>query len=156
MQASALLLAALLALSPGCLGRLDTFSTTQQVMVSPITPGGYYTNWSQTTFSQSIDPGKQVHLVGVTLSSSTGEFSWLSSFEGAADVDLTQVIVRKTSFADAGGTTSLDVVDTGNLRSLFPTGNSFRLYWYVVFAPTLAQAYPDGVTVTVTYTIEVD
>jgi hypothetical protein len=150
------LLAALLVLSNGCFGRTNMVSATQHLTIAPVTAGGFYSGWSGTTFSQSIPANKQVRLVSVTATSSTGEFTWASSLKGAAQPDMSELIVAKSSFEGAKGTTDIDVVDTGDLRSLFPDGNSFRLYWEFEYAPTLTQAYPDGVTVAVTYTIEVE
>lgn len=149
-------LAALLAVATGCPGRTNVFQGTQHLTISPIVPGGYFDGYTGTSFSQSIDPTKQVHLLGLTVSSSTGEFSWAGSLTGAADDTMTKVIVNKPSFAGAKGTTDLDIVDTGDLRSLFPEGNSFRIYWAFQYAPTIAQQYPNGVTLTFTYTIEID
>jgi hypothetical protein len=151
-----LLLAVLLAVGTGCPGLTNVIQATQHLTISPIVAGGYFDGYTGTTFSEGIDRSKKVHLLGLTVSSSTGEFSWVSSVKGAANDTMTEVIVDKPSFAGAKGTTDLDVVDTGDLRSLFPEGNSFRLYWAVNYAPTLAQQYPNGVTVTFTYTIEIE
>jgi hypothetical protein len=150
-------LAALLAVATGCPGRTNVIQATQHLTISPIVAGGYFDGYTGTTFSQGIDPNKKVRLLALTVSSSTGEFSWVGSVTGAANNTMTEVIVDKSSFAGVKGTTDLDIVDTGDLRSLFPAeGNSFRLYWAVNYAPTLAQQYPDGVTVTFTYTIEIE
>jgi len=34
--------------------------------------------------------------------------------------------------------------------------NALEIDWNVQFAPTLPQSYPDGATLTVTYTIQTD
>jgi len=149
-------LAALLAVATGCPGRTNIVQATQHLSISPVVAGGYYDGYTGTTFSEGIPTGKQVHLLGLTVSSSTGEFSWAGSLTGAANQTMSEVIVDKPSFAGAKGTTDLDIVDTGDLRSLFPEGNSFRVYWAFNYAPTLAQQYPNGVTVTFTYTIEIE
>jgi hypothetical protein len=148
-------LALLLALSYGCGGRTNVLSTTQHITVAPVA-GGSYTGYDTTTFSQSLPPNTPVHLLGVTASSSTGEFSWVSSLKVTAPDNPDVTIISKASFAEAQGSTDLDVVDTGDLRSLFPTGNSFRLDWFVAYASALAQPYPDGVTITVTYSFRLD
>jgi hypothetical protein len=149
-------IAALLAIATGCPGRTNIIQATQHLTVQPIIAGGSFVGYTGTTFSQSIDPTKKVHLLGLTVASSSGEFSWAGSLEGAADDSMSEVIVKKPSFAGAKGTTDLDIVDTGDLRKLFPEGNSFRLYWALNYAPSLAQQYPNGVNVTFTYTIEVE
>lgn len=149
-------LAALLAVATGCPGRTNIVQATQHLTITPIIPGGYFNGYTGTSWSQSIDSSKKVHLLGLTVSSSTGEFSWAGSVEGAANDTMTEVIVDKSSFAGAKGTVDLDVVDTGDLRSLFPEGNSFKLYWAWNYAPEILQQYPDGVTVTLTYTIEIE
>jgi hypothetical protein len=149
-------LAALLAVATGCPGRTNIIQATQHLSISPIVAGGSYDGYTGTTFSEGIDPSKKVHLLGLTVSSSTGEFSWAGSLTGAANETMSQVIVNKPSFAGAKGTTDLNIVDTGDLRSLFPEGNSFRVYWAFDYASTLAQQYPNGVTVTFTYTIEIE
>jgi hypothetical protein len=149
-------LAVLLAVATGCPGRTNVIQATQHLTLSPVIPGGYFDGYTGTSFSGSIDPSKQVHLLGLSVSSSTGDFSWAGSLTGAANNTMTEVIVNKPSFAGATGTTQLDIVDTGDLRSLFPQGNSFRVYWAFQYAPTIAQQYPNGVTVTFNYTIEVE
>jgi hypothetical protein len=149
-------LAALLAVATGCPGRTNIIQATQHLTISPIVAGGYFDGYTGTTFSEGIPTGKKVHLLGLTVSSSSGEFSWLGSVTGAANDTMTEVIVDKSSFAGVKGTTDLDIVDTGDLRSLFPEGNSFRVYWAVNYASALTQQYPNGVTVTFTYTIEIE
>jgi len=149
-------LAALLAVATGCPGRTNIIQATQHLTLTPIVPGGGFTGYTGTSFSEGIDPSKKVHLLGLTVASSTGEFSWAGSLTGAANQTMTEVIVDKPSFAGAKGTTDLDIVDTGDLRSLFPEGNSFKLYWAFDYAPSIAQQYPNGVTVTFTYTIEIE
>ncbi|HTQ43647.1 MAG TPA: hypothetical protein VMI75_12880 [Polyangiaceae bacterium] len=149
-------LAALLAVATGCPGRTNIIQATQHLSISPIVAGGSFDGYTGTTFSEGIPTGKKVHLLGLTVSSSTGEFSWAGSLTGAANDAMTEVIVNKPSFAGVKGTTDLDIVDTGDLRSLFPEGNSFRLYWDFNYASTLAQQYPNGITVTFTYTIEIE
>jgi hypothetical protein len=149
-------LAAVLALATGCPGRTNIFQATQHLTLKPVIPGGYFNGYTGTSFSESIDPHKKVRLLGLSISSSSGEFSWAGSVRGAANDTMTEVIVDKPSFAGAKGTTDLDIVDTGDLRRLFPSGNSFKLYWAFNYAPEPAQQYPDGVTVTFTYTIELE
>ncbi len=146
---------ALVALIAGCPGRTDVLQTSQHLTLQP-SPGGTFNGYTGTSFDHSIDQSKRVHLLDLTMSSSTGEFSWASSVTGSASSDMSEVIVTKSSLESATGTTSFDIVDTGDLRSLFPSGNSFRIYWSVAFASAFAQAYPDGVVVTLNYTIEID
>jgi hypothetical protein len=151
-------LVALLPLVPfvaGCPGRTNVVHGTQHLTLEP-TAGGNFSGYTGTTWSESIDASKKVHLLDLSVSSSSGEFSWASSATGSATPDMTQVLVTKPSFAGVGGSTSFDIVDTGDLRSLFPDANSFRMYWALEFAPTLTQPYPQGVTVTLDYTLEVD
>jgi hypothetical protein len=149
-------LAALLAVATGCPGRTNIIQATQHLTIQPIIAGGAFNGYTGTSWSESIDSNKKVHLLGLTISSSTGEFSWAGSVTGAANDAMTEVIVDKSSFAGSKGTTDLNIVDTGDLRSLFPSGNSFKLYWAFDYAPSLAQQYPNGVTVTFTYTIEIE
>jgi hypothetical protein len=121
-----------------------------------VIPGGTYIGYSGTSFSQSIPAGKEVHLLSATISSSTGEFSWASSLVGSASQsEGAQVIVQKSSFEGASGTTDLDVVDTGNLVPLFQDGSSIRVYWILQFSDSPAQSYPNGVTVTFDYQFEI-
>jgi hypothetical protein len=153
-----LTLAALLPLVPllaGCPGRTNVFQGTQHLTLEPTAAGNFW-GYTFTNFSESIDASKKVHLLDLSVSSSSGEFSWASSVTGAASPDMSEIIVTKSSFAGVGGSTAFDIVDTGDLRPLFPQDNSFRLYWTVDFAPTLAQSYPEGVVLTLNYTIEID
>jgi hypothetical protein len=156
MPTRLLILVATILLFSGCFGRTNVLSTTQHISLPALMAGGGYTGYTGTSFSPSIDSTKQVHLVGVTVSASSGDFSWASSMTGTAQPDGTRVLVSKSDFGEAPGTTSLDVVDKSDLRTLFTDGSSFRVYWNIAYAPTLAQQYPDGITVTVTYTVEVD
>lgn len=149
-------LATLLALATGCPGRTNIFQATQHLTLQPVIAGGYFDGFTGTSWSEGIPPDKKVHLLGLTMSSSTGEFSWAGSLVGAADQSMSEVIVQKPSFAGAKGTTDIDVVDTGDLHKLFPDGNSFKLYWAFNYAPAIQQQYPNGVTVTFTYTIEIE
>ncbi len=149
-------IAALLAIATGCPGRTNIIQATQHLTLSPVIAGGYFDGYTGTSWSQGIPPDKKVHLLGLTLSSSTGEFSWAGSLMGAADQSMSEVIVEKQSFAGAKGTTDIDIVDTGDLHKLFPDGSSFKLYWAFDYAPALQQQYPNGVTVTFTYTIEIE
>jgi hypothetical protein len=151
-------LAAVLALATGCPGRMNVIQVTEHMVIgqSDMIAGGYYDGYSGTSFSPGIPSNKKVRLLGLKASSSSGEFSWVDSVTGAADNAMTEVVVDKSSFAGASGTTELDVVDTGDLRGLMPDSNSFKLYWALNYAPSFTQAYPDGVTVTLTYTIEIE
>ncbi|HEX8791647.1 MAG TPA: hypothetical protein VF765_11905 [Polyangiaceae bacterium] len=151
-----IVLAALIALFTGCPGRTNILQASQHLTLQPVIAGGYFQGFTGTSWSEGIPPDKKVHLLSLTMTSSTGEFSWAGSLEGAADESMSKVIVEKQSFAGAKGTTDIDVVDTGDLHALFPQGNSFKLYWVFDYAPTLAQQYPNGVTVTFTYTIEIE
>jgi hypothetical protein len=151
-----LILVATIVPSSGCFGRTNVGSTTQHISLPPLMAGGGYTGYTGTSFSPSIDATKQVHLVGVTVSASSGDFSWASSMTGSAEPGQTRVLVSKSDFGEAEGTTALDVIDKSDLRSLFTDGSSFRVYWSILYAQTLAQQYPDGITITVTYTVEVD
>lgn len=150
------LIAALLALATGCPGRTNIFQASQHLTLQPVIAGGYFNGFTGTSWSEGIPAGKKVHLLSLTMSSSTGEFSWAGSLVGAANESMSEVIVEKQSFVGAKGTTDIDVVDTGDLHQLFPEGNSFKLYWAFDYAPQLQQQYPNGVTVTFTYTIEIE
>lgn len=149
-----LLALAALALA-GCPGRTTTNQMTQHITLTPAA-SGYYVGYSGTTFSQQIPTNKQVHLLSVTLTSSTGEFTWAASLVGSAGQTAGgPVLVSKTSFAGAGASTDLDVVDTGDLLPLYPT-QDFAMYWQIDFAPELAQSYPDGIDVTVHYVLDIE
>ena len=151
-----IVLAALIALATGCPGRTNILQASQHLTLQPVIAGGYFDGFTGTSWSEGIPPDKKVHLLSLTMTSSTGEFSWAGSLVGAADQSMSQVIVEKQSFVGAKGTTDIDVVDTGDLHKLFPQGNSFKLYWAFNYAPEIAQQYPNGVTVTFTYTIEIE
>jgi hypothetical protein len=139
----------------GCPGRTTTNQVSQSVTVQPL-PSGYFAGFSGTTFSQTIPSNKQVHLLSATITSSSGEFTWASSLTGTAgDGPDAPVVVSKTSFAGAGATTDLDVVDTGDLLPLFPT-QDFKVYWLIDFAGTLTQSYPNGIDLTVTYELDIE
>ena len=145
----------LVAALAGCPGRTTTNDVTQHVTFTPI-PGGYYVGYSGTTFSQSIPTDKHVHLLSATLTSSTGEFSWASSMSGSAGQTAGgPLIVSKASFAGAGATTELDIDDKDDLLPLYPT-QDFAIYWQIDFAAELAQAYPNGIDLTVTYELDVE
>ena len=54
------------------------------------------------------------------------------------------------------GPATLDIVDTGDLRPLFVDDHTVRLNWNAQFVSAVERSYPDGVTVTVSYTLEMD
>jgi hypothetical protein len=135
----ALVIAILAGALLGCPGRTTTNQVSQHV-----------------TVSQTIPTNKTVHLLSATVTSSTGEFTWATSLTGTAgDGADAPVVVSKTSFAGAAGTTDLDVVDTGDLLPLFPT-QDFKVYWLIDFAGTLTQSYPNGIDLTVTYELDIE
>ena len=140
----------------GCPGQKEVNEVDQHATLTP-TPAGYWVGYTSTKFSQSIPAGKHVYLLSATLTSSSGEFTWASSMTGTAGQgDGATVVLQKTSFADAttGGTTSLDVVDTGDLLPLYPT-QDFRVDWVIEYSPSLAQAYPNGLDLTFTYQLDI-
>jgi hypothetical protein len=142
--------------SAGC-GRTNEYQGTQHLTIQPA--AGCFTGYSQTNFGDSIDPTVSVHLLQVSLTSSSGEFSWASSVTGSAPATGTAagpMLVSRTSFLDAQNPTDLDIDDSGDIRPLFPDEHTFRITWAFACAPTLTQAYPQGVTVTVAYTLELD
>jgi hypothetical protein len=47
-------------------------------------------------------------------------------------------------------------VDTGNLLPLFPDPQDIKIYWVLQFASSPAQSYPDGVTVTFDYELQIE
>ncbi len=151
----ALLLAVGLALLTACPGIKNVNPFTQHITLQPLA-GGSYSGYSRTTFGQRIPAGKKLYLRSATITSSTGEFTWATSLTGAASPDAgAQVLVSKPSFEGAERTTELDVVDTGDILPLYPD-QDFRVYWSLQYASTLTQAYPDGVTLDVTYELEMD
>jgi hypothetical protein len=139
----------------GCPGRTTTNQMTQHISLTPL-PAGWYAGYSGTTFSQKIPSDKHVHLLSATLTSSTGEFSWASSLVGSAGQAAGgPVIVSKASFAGAGATTDLEIDDTDDLLPLYPT-QDFAMYWQIDFSAELAQAYPNGIEVTVNYVLDIE
>jgi hypothetical protein len=140
----------------GCPGEQTINQVAEHVTINPVIPGGTYIGYSGTTFGQSIPSGKKVHLLSATVTSSSGEFSWANSLVGtAAQTEGAQIIVEKTSFSGATSPTDLDVVDTGDLLPLYPT-QDFRIYWVLQFSDSPAQSYPDGVTLTFNYQLQIE
>jgi hypothetical protein len=135
-----------------CGGMTDVYTGTQHLQIPAIGAGGTWTGWSETTFEESIPQGKSVHLLGVTLTSSTGDFSWLASASGSTPSG--QPIASLGSMESITGPAYMNVEYDGNLVPLMVDPNTIRMNWSEQFAPTLAQSYPDGITVTVTYSIE--
>jgi hypothetical protein len=149
-------LATLIACLGGCPGEQTINTITEHLDINPVIPGGTFIGYSGTSFSQGIPAGKQVHLLSATISSSSGEFSWADSLVGTAGMtEGSQIILQKTSFSGAKNPTDLDVVDTSNLVPLMSSSQDVRIYWDLQFADSPAQSYPNGVTVTFTYQLEI-
>jgi len=87
----------------------------------------------------------------VTLTSSTGDFSWLAS--SSASTPSGQPLVSLGSMESITGPAFMNVEYDGNLVPLMVNPNSIQINWSGQFAPTIAQTYPDGITVTVTYSL---
>jgi hypothetical protein len=139
----------------GCPGQTTVNQFTQHLDVNPILAGGTFTGYTGTTFGETIPSNKKVTLLSAAMTSSTGEFSFISSMTGTATQSGGEMLMSKASFSGAANPTDLDVVDTGDLLPLYPD-QDFRVYWTVQLSPTLAQAYPNGATLTFTYSIEID
>ena len=152
-----LALACLLCCLPGCPGEQTVNHVSEHLTIDPVIPGGTFIGYSGTSFSQAIPSGKKVTLLSATITSSSGEFSWASSLVGtASQTEGSQNIVEKTSFAPGTSPADLDIVDTGNLLPLFPDTQDFKIYWVLQFAPSPAQSYPNGVTVTFDYELQIE
>lgn len=148
-------LSVLVATAAGCPG-IQTVNTVQQHLNIQVIPGGSYSGYSGTSFSESIPSSKKVTLLSATLSSDSGEFSWAKSLVGTAgDSESSPVLLEKTSFAGATSPTDLDVAYTGDLLPLYPT-QDFRVYWAIQFASDPAQSYPNGVNATVSLTFQIE
>jgi hypothetical protein len=153
LKRSILLAVGLAVGAASCGGMTNQFSGTQHLTIASVVPGGTWTGYSETTFQDSIPAGKTVHLTSVTLTSSSGEFSWLSSTQGATPSG-TQV-VSLSSMEKITGPATLNIDYTGDLRSELVNANTVRINWNEQFAQSV-KPYPDGLTVTVAYTIELD
>ena len=141
----------------GCPGRTNIVTVTQHLQIQPVA-GDTYSGYTGTTFGEAVDPGKKIYLRDAKLTSSSGEFSWISSMSGTAENDGgTKELISKGSFADAkGGTVELDIDDKGDLHSLYPDGQNFRVYWDWAFTTSPAQSYPNGIELTFTYTLDIE
>jgi hypothetical protein len=137
-----------------CGGITDVYTATQHLQLQGIAAGGTFGIADTTTFEYSVPAGKTVHLVSVSLTSSTGDFSWLASVSGAAPSG--QPLASAMSMESITGAASMNIEFEGDLVPLMLSPNSLEVDWNAQFAPTLAQSYPDGVTVTVTYSIQSD
>jgi len=135
-----------------CGGMTDVFTGTQHLQIPAVNAGGTWTGWAATTFEDSVPQGKKVRLLGVSLASSTGDFSWLASSSGSAPSG--QPIVSLGSMESITGPAYMNVEYDGDLVPLMVNPNTIRMNWSEQFAPTIAQSYPDGITVTVTYSIQ--
>jgi hypothetical protein len=140
--------------SLSCNGRTNQLTETQHLTLTTIEAGTTVTGFTQTTFEDSIDASEVVNLLDVSIASSTDEFSWLASVTGAAPSG--QLVVSRSPMNDTESPVSLTVVDTGNVRPLFVDEHTVRLNWVTQIASTLSQSYPDGVTITITYTLQLD
>jgi hypothetical protein len=140
--------------SVSCGGITNQLSGTQHLTFVSVVPGGSWSGYSQTTFQDTIPTDKTVHLLNVTFTSSTGEFSWLASTVGTAPSG--QQVVSLSSMEGITGPATLNIVDTGDLRPLFVDDHTVRLNWNAQFPSAVERSYPDGVTVTVSYTLEMD
>lgn len=147
-------LLALAMATAGCGGLTNQYTGTQHLTIQSVIPGGSWTGYSETTFQDSLPSGKSVHLLDVTLTSSTGEFSWLDSSSGTAPSG--QQIVSLSPMEGITGTANLNVDYTGDLRPLMVDSHTVKMNWDEQFAPTVTHSYPNGITVTVSYTIELE
>jgi hypothetical protein len=152
------LTAGLLAVSLlACPGQTTVNQVTQHVQVSPVLGGGTWTGYTGTTFGETIPSSKKVTLLSATVSSSSGEFSFAGSLTGATAPDGGgEVLVQKATFTGATSPTPLEIMDTGDLLPLFPN-QDFRIYWTMQFMPDASeQAYPNGIELTFTYSIQIE
>jgi hypothetical protein len=154
MRSSILLGMGLALAAASCGGRTNQYSGTQHLTIASVAPGGSWSGYSQTTFQDSIPSDKTVHLLSVTFTSSSGEFSWLSSTAGSTPSG--QQIVSLASMQGITGVANLDVDFLGDLRPLFVDDHTVRMNWDEQFAQEIAQRYPNGLTITVSYTLEID
>jgi hypothetical protein len=137
-----------------CGGLTNQYTGTQHLTIQSVVPGGAWSGWSQTTFQDSINTSHSVHVLSVTVNSSSDEFSWLQSANGTAPSG--QLIVSTPPGADGMKSIPLDVDFTGDVRPLFVDSHTVKLDWAIQFADQLAQSYPEGLTLTVTYVIGLD
>ncbi len=137
-----------------CGGLTDAYTSTQHLQIPAISPGATWSESDTTTFEYSVPAGKSVHLLSVSLTSSTGDLSWLASLSASAPSG--QPLASVTSMGSTTGTTAMNIEFDGDLVPLMLSPNALEIDWNVQFAPTLPQSYPDGATLTVTYTIQTD
>jgi hypothetical protein len=131
---------------------------TQHLQIQSVVPGGEFTGYTGTTFGENVGAGKKIYLRDASVTSSSGDFSWAASFTGTAppgDAG-SQVIVSQTAFEGASGTIDLNIEDTGDLHALYPDGQNFRVYWALAFSTNATTSYPNGIELTLSYTLEVD
>lgn len=142
----------LAAASVGCPGRTDRYQGTQHLTIQPIIAGGSFQSYTDTTFGDAVDPKKQVYLLDLEVSSNSGEFTWVTAVTGSAPGG--EPLVAMESFQ--GNPVHFQVVNTGNIRPLFPDEHTFYINWDGSFAQTLSQAYPNGIELTFTYTLQIE
>jgi hypothetical protein len=151
-------LALLLAAVAGCPGRTNIVQVTQHLQIQPVA-GDSYAGYTGTTFGQAIGTGKKIYLRDAQLESSSGEFTWAASMTGSSAPSGTEgavLLLSRASFAGASGTADLTVNDTDDIHPLYPDGQNFRVYWAWDYATALTQSYPNGITLTFTYTIDLE
>jgi hypothetical protein len=152
--ASVLALAFVAASSSGCPGRTDHYQGTQHLMVSPVVPGGSFEDYTETTFSDAIPASKQVYLLDVSVKVSSGEFSWISNVTGSAPGG--QPLVSKPSFDGAVNPTQLQILQSGNVRPLFPDEHTFRINWVGDYSPSPEPTDLNGVELEIDYTLLIE
>jgi hypothetical protein len=154
--ASTLPLALLVAAVAGCPGRTNIVSVTQHLSVQPV-PGDSFAGYTSTTFGESIDSGKKIYLRDATVTSSSGEFSWLGSMSATTPADQGGTLVlSRASFAGTSATADLDINYKGDLHPFYPDGQHFVIDWAWDFTDSFAQSYPNGLTLTFNYTLDVE
>jgi hypothetical protein len=138
-----------------CPGEQTINKVSQTLTIQQVEAGGGFTGFTGTSFSPAIPSGKKVTLLSATLTSSSGEFSWITSLVGTPTMSDAPILVEKTSFAGATSPTDLTVGYTGDLMPFYPT-QDVRVYWTLQFAPTLTQSYPNGVQLTFSYELQIE
>ncbi len=152
--ASLLVAACAVACLTGCPGEQTINHLSQTLTINPIQSGGQFIGYTRTTFSPGIPAGKHVHLLSATVTSSSGEFSWVSSMVATAEMSDAPILLEKTSFTGATSPADLDVVYTGDLVP-FSSDNSITIYWTLDYAASQARSYPNGVELTFDYEAEI-
>jgi hypothetical protein len=148
-------LAALAACALGCPGRTNRYDVHSSVHVLPVA-GVTFNGYTETTLGGTLDPKMQVHILEVTMSSDAGDLTWLKSLQGSArGPDGDTPIFSKSDFGKVSEA-QLNVLYDDDVRPFVIGGKTVHVDLSGAYASSLSKAYPNGVEVQLTISVEID